>query len=235
VYETIERPLVPILAEMERTGIKVDPTVLRAMSKDFAHRLADLEVAIHKDAGREFNVGSPKQLGEVLFDEMGLQGGKKTKTGAYSTNSEVLEPLRDAHPIVARLLDWRMLSKLKSTYTDALVEDIHPETGRVHTSYMMTGAQTGRLSSTDPNLQNIPIRMEEGRKIRQAFVAPQGSTLISLDYSQIELRLVAHVAKIEPLIQAFLDGQDIHAATASEVFNVPMADMTPDIRRKAKA
>ncbi|MDF1748211.1 MAG: DNA polymerase I [Alphaproteobacteria bacterium] len=235
VYETIERPLVPILTEMERTGIKVDPTVLRAMSKDFAHRLADLEVAIHKDAGREFNVGSPKQLGEVLFDEMGLQGGKKTKTGAYSTNSEVLEPLRDVHPIIARLLDWRMLSKLKSTYTDALVEDIHPDTGRVHTSYMMTGAQTGRLSSTDPNLQNIPIRMEEGRKIRQAFVAPQGSTLISLDYSQIELRLVAHVAKIEPLIQAFLDGQDIHAATASEVFNVPMADMTSDIRRKAKA
>lgn len=235
VYETVERPLVGILAGMEQAGIKVDPTVLRSMSTDFGKRLVDLEEGIHKDAGRVFNVGSPKQLGEVLFEEMGLQGGKKTKTGAYSTNSDVLEPLRDVHPIVAKILDWRMLSKLKSTYTDALIEDIHPKTGRVHTSYMMTGAQTGRLSSTDPNLQNIPIRTEEGRKIREAFVAPEGAVLLSLDYSQIELRLVAHVAKIEPLIQAFQDGQDIHAATASEVFEVPLSEMTPDIRRKAKA
>ena len=235
VYETVERPLVGILAGMEQTGIKVDPAVLRSMSTDFGKRLVDLEDGIHKDAGRVFNVGSPKQLGEILFEEMGLQGGKKTKTGAYSTNSDVLEPLRDAHPIVAKILDWRMLSKLKSTYTDALMEVINPETGRVHTSYMMTGAQTGRLSSSDPNLQNIPIRTEEGRKIREAFVAPEGSTLISLDYSQIELRLVAHVAKIEPLIQAFKDGQDIHAATASEVFEVPLDEMTSEIRRKAKA
>ena len=235
VYETIERPLVPVLSAMERRGIQVDPTVLRQMSSDVGKRMMELEDGIKKDAGRDFNVGSPKQLGEILFDEMGLQGGKKTKTGAYSTNSDVLEPLRDAHPIVAKILDWRMLSKLKSTYTDSLPEEIHPETKRIHTSYMMTGAQTGRLSSTDPNLQNIPIRTEEGRKIRQAFVAPEGSTLISLDYSQIELRLVAHVADIKPLIQAFRDGQDIHAATASEVFGVPLADMTPDIRRKAKA
>lgn len=235
VYETIERPLVPVLAGMERQGILADPTVLRQMSSDFGKRMMELEDSIKKEAGRDFNVGSPKQLGEVLFDELGLKGGKKTKTGAYSTNSDVLEPLRDAHPIVAKLLDWRMLSKLKSTYTDSLSEEIHPRTKRIHTSYMMTGAQTGRLSSTDPNLQNIPIRTEEGRKIRKAFVAPEGSTLISLDYSQIELRLVAHVADIKPLIQAFRDGQDIHAATASEVFGVPLADMTPDIRRKAKA
>lgn len=235
VYETIERPLVPVLAAMERRGILADPTVLRQMSSDFGKRMVELEDSIKKEAGRDFNVGSPKQLGEILFDELGLQGGKKTKTGAYSTNSDVLEPLRDAHPIVAKILDWRMLSKLKSTYTDSLPEEIHPKTKRIHTSYMMTGAQTGRLSSTDPNLQNIPIRTEEGRKIRQAFVAPEGSTLISLDYSQIELRLVAHVADIKPLIQAFRDGQDIHAATASEVFGVPLADMTPDIRRKAKA
>jgi DNA polymerase-1 len=235
LYETVERPLVPILADMERAGILVDRQILKDMSDDFAKRIADLETAIHQDAGREFNVGSPKQLGELLFDELGLQGGKKTKTGGYSTDSGVLEPLRDAHPIVAKVLDWRMLSKLKSTYTDALGEQIHPRTGRVHTSYAMTGAQTGRLSSTDPNLQNIPIRTEEGRKIRTAFVAPKGSKLVALDYSQIELRLVAHVARIEPLIQAFRDGQDIHAATASEVFGVPLAEMTPEIRRKAKA
>lgn len=235
LYETVERPLVPILADMERAGILVDPKILKDMSSDFAKRMADLEAAIHQDAGRDFNVGSPKQLGELLFDELGLKGGKKTKAGAYSTDSGVLEPLRDAHPIVGKVLDWRMLSKLKSTYTDALGEQIHPRTGRVHTSYAMTGAQTGRLSSTDPNLQNIPIRTEEGRKIRTAFVAPKGSKLVALDYSQIELRLVAHVAKIEPLIQAFREGQDIHAATASEVFGVPLDEMTSEIRRKAKA
>ncbi len=234
-YETVERPLAPILAEMELAGIKADPAVLRGLSSDFAKRIADLELTIHQDAGREFNVGSPKQLGEILFDELGLQGGKKTKTGAYQTNSDVLEPLRATHPIVDKVLNWRMLAKLKSTYTDALQEQINPDTGRIHTSYMMTGAQTGRLASTDPNLQNIPVRTEEGRTIRTAFVAPKGSELISLDYSQIELRLVAHAAKIEPLIQAFKDGQDIHAATASEVFGVPLAEMTSEVRRKAKA
>jgi len=235
VYETVERPLVPILSQMEQAGIKADPDVLRRLSNDFGLRIADLEEAVQKEAGHTFNVGSPKQLGEVLFDELGLKGGKKTKTGAYSTNSDVLEPLRDQHPIVAKVLDWRMLSKLKSTYTDSLMENINPKTGRVHTSYMMTGAQTGRLSSTDPNLQNIPIRTEEGRTIRTAFVAEQGKTLVSLDYSQIELRLVAHVAGIQALIDAFRDGQDIHAATASEVFEVPLSEMTPDVRRKAKA
>ncbi|MBP5856499.1 DNA polymerase I [Marivibrio halodurans] len=235
LYETIERPLVPVLAAMERAGILVDPQVLRAMSEDFGKRIGDLEGEIHQLAGTDFNVGSPKQLGEVLFDQMGLKGGKKTKTGAYSTNSDVLEPLAAEHEIVQKVLDWRMLSKLRSTYTDALVQDIDATTGRVHTSYMMTGAQTGRLSSTDPNLQNIPIRTEEGRKIRTAFVAPKGSVLISLDYSQIELRLVAHMAGIETLRDAFLDGQDIHAATASEVFGVPLDQMTPEVRRQAKA
>jgi DNA polymerase-1 len=235
LYETIERPLVPILAAMERAGILVDPKILSAMSEDFGRRIADLEADVHKDAGTTFNVASPKQLGEVLFDQMGLKGGKKTKTGAYSTSSDILEPLAEEHEIIQKVLDFRTLSKLRSTYTDALISDINPRTQRVHTSYMMTGAQTGRLSSTDPNLQNIPIRTAEGRKIRTAFVAPKGSTLISLDYSQIELRLVAHMAGIETLRQAFRDGQDIHAATASEVFGVPLADMTPDVRRQAKA
>jgi len=235
LYETIERPLVPVLAAMERAGILVDPKILSDMSEDFGRRIDDLEVEIHKLAGAPFNVGSPKQLGEVLFDQLGLKGGKKTKTGAHSTNSEVLEPLADEHEIVRRVLDWRMLSKLRSTYTDALIGDINTTTRRVHTSFMMTGAQTGRLSSTDPNLQNIPIRTEEGRKIRTAFVAPKGKVLISLDYSQIELRLVAHMAGIETLRQAFKEGQDIHAATASEVFGVPLDQMTPDVRRQAKA
>ena len=235
LYETIERPLVPVLAAMERAGIRVDPQVLSAMSDDFARRMADLEGEIHDLAGSDFNVGSPKQLGEVLFDTLGLKGGRKTKTGAYSTDSAVLEPLADEHEIVRKVLDWRTLSKLKSTYTDALVEDIDPATKRVHTSFMMTGAQTGRLSSTDPNLQNIPIRTEEGRKIRTAFVAPEGSVLVSLDYSQIELRLVAHMAGIEALRAAFAEGRDIHAATASEVFGVPLDEMTPEIRRQAKA
>lgn len=235
LYETIERPLVPVLAAMERAGILVDPKILSDMSEDFGRRIGDLETEIHALAGDSFNVGSPKQLGEVLFDRLGLKGGKKTKTGAYSTNSEVLEPLAGEHEIVQKVLDWRMLSKLRSTYTDALIGDINPMTQRVHTSFMMTGAQTGRLSSTDPNLQNIPIRTEEGRKIRTAFVAPKGKRLISLDYSQIELRLVAHMAGIETLRQAFKDGQDIHAATASEVFGVPLDQMTPEVRRQAKA
>ena len=235
VYETIERPLAPVLSAMEREGILVDPTALKEMSTEFAQRIADLESEVHALAGESFNVGSPKQLGEILFEKMGLQGGKKTKTGSYSTNSEVLEPLAADHPIVRKVLDWRGLSKLKSTYTDSLITQINPKTMRVHTSYSMVGAQTGRLSSTDPNLQNIPIRTAEGRRIREAFVAAPGNKLISLDYSQIELRLVAEMADIGTLKQAFHDGLDIHAMTASEVFGVPLAEMDPETRRKAKA
>jgi len=235
LYETIERPLAQILADMERAGIKVDPKTLKEMSDEFAKRIADLEGEIHKDAGQEFNVASPKQLGEILFDKLGLKGGKKTKSGGYSTDSGVLEPLALDNPIVQKVLDFRGLSKLKSTYTDALVEDINPHTKRVHTSYSMVGAQTGRLSSTDPNLQNIPIRTAEGRRIREAFIAEPGCKLISLDYSQIELRLVAEIADLDALKQAFQDGLDIHAMTASEVFGVPLKDMDSETRRKAKA
>jgi len=236
VYETMERPLVPVLAQMERHGIKVDRDHLSRMSNSFAQKMAGLEAEIHELAGRTFNVGSPKQLGEILFDEMSLEGGKKGKTGAYATGADVLETLAaQGHDLPARVLDWRQLSKLKSTYTDALQEHIHPETGRVHTSYAIAGANTGRLASTDPNLQNIPVRTEEGRRIREAFVAEPGNVLLSLDYSQIELRILAHIAQIESLKQAFRDGQDIHAMTASEMFDVPLDEMTPDVRRKAKA
>ena len=235
VYESLERPLVPVLAEMEMQGIKVDRDVLSRMSNGFAQKMAGLEAEIHEMAGRSFNVGSPKQLGEVLFDEMGLPGGKKGKTGAYATGVDVLEDLATEHELPERVLDWRQLSKLKSTYTDALQDHIHPDTGRVHTSYSIAGASTGRLASTDPNLQNIPIRTEEGRKIREAFVAETGKTLVALDYSQIELRILAHVADIPTLKQAFADGIDIHALTASQMFDVPLDQMTSEIRRKAKA
>ncbi|TCP62814.1 DNA polymerase I [Rhodovulum bhavnagarense] len=236
VYETLERPLVPVLAQMEMTGIKVDRDTLSRMSNAFAQKMAGLEAEIHELAGETFNVGSPKQLGEILFDKMSLPGGKKGKTGAYATGADVLEDLAaEGHDLPARVLDWRQLSKLKSTYTDALQDHINPETGRVHTSYVITGAVTGRLASTDPNLQNIPVRTEEGRRIREAFVAEDGKVLVSLDYSQIELRILAHVADIDALKQAFRDGQDIHAMTASEMFDVPMEDMTPEIRRQAKA
>ncbi|MEP1767099.1 MAG: DNA polymerase I [Sulfitobacter sp.] len=235
VYETMERPLVPVLMQMERHGVKVDRDTLSRMSNAFAQKMAGLEDEIYELAGRKFNVGSPKQLGEILFDEMGLEGGKKGKTGAYATGVDVLEDLATEHAMPARVLDWRQLSKLKSTYTDALQTHINADTGRVHTSYSITGASTGRLSSTDPNLQNIPIRSEEGRRIREAFVAEDGRTLVALDYSQIELRLLAHIADIPALKQAFADGLDIHAMTASEMFNVPMEEMTPDIRRQAKA
>ncbi|WP_428540633.1 DNA polymerase I [Profundibacter sp.] len=236
VYETMERPLVPVLAQMEMNGIKVDRDVLSRMSNNFAQKMAALEAEIHELAGRSFNVGSPKQLGEILFDEMGLEGGKKGKTGAYATGADVLEDLAaEGNELAARVLDWRQLSKLKSTYTDALQDHINPDTGRVHTSYVIAGANTGRLASTDPNLQNIPVRTEEGRKIREAFVADEGKVLLSLDYSQIELRILAHIADIEALKQAFRDGLDIHAMTASEMFDVPLDEMTPDIRRKAKA
>ncbi len=234
-YETVERPLVPVVAAMEAAGIRVDQAELKRLSYDFATRIAELERAIHKLVGHPFNIGSPKQLGEVLFDELGLPGGKKMKTGAYGTDAGVLEELALTHDLPARVLDWRQLAKLKSTYTDALLEEINPRTGRVHTSFSLAGAATGRLSSTDPNLQNIPIRTEEGRKIRRAFVAETGHKLISADYSQIELRLAAHVAGIDALKTAFQEGADIHAMTASEVFGVPMKRMDAETRRRAKA
>ena len=235
VYETLERPLVPVLAQMEMHGVKVDRDVLSRMSNAFAQKMAGLEAEIHELAGRSFNVGSPKQLGEILFDEMGIPGGKKGKTGAYATGADILEDLATEHDLPARVLDWRQLSKLKSTYTDALQDHINPDTGRVHTSYLQSGASTGRMASTDPNLQNIPIRTEEGRRIREAFVAEEGNVLVALDYSQIELRILAHIAGIDALKQAFADGLDIHAMTASEMFEVPLDEMTPEIRRQAKA
>ncbi len=235
VYETLERPLVPVLAAMEMRGILVDRDTLSRMSNAFAQKMAGLEAEIHELAGERFNVGSPKQLGEILFDRLGLSGGTKGKTGAYATGADVLEDLATEHELPGRVLDWRQLSKLKSTYTDALQDHINPETGRVHTSYVQSGANTGRLASTDPNLQNIPIRTEEGRRIREAFVAGSGRVLLSLDYSQIELRIMAHVADIDSLKRAFLEGLDIHAMTASEMFGVPLDQMTPEIRRRAKA
>ena len=235
VYETLERPLVPVLAEMEMTGIKVNRDTLSRMSNAFAQKMAALEAEIHEMAGESFNVGSPKQLGEIMFDKLGYEGGRKGKTGAYATGADVLEDLATIHDLPKRVLDWRQLSKLKSTYTDALQDHINPETGRVHTSYSIAGANTGRLASTDPNLQNIPVRTEDGRRIREAFVAEEGKVLVSLDYSQIELRILAHVAGIDSLKKAFRDGLDIHAMTASEMFDVPLDQMTSDIRRQAKA
>ena len=236
VYETLDRPLVPVLAQMEMHGILVDREVLSRMSNAFAQKMASLEAEIYETAGQNFNVASPKQLGEILFDKMSLPGGVKGKTDAYATGADILEDLAaEGHTLPGLVLDWRQLAKLKSTYTDALQDHINGETGRVHTSYALTGAVTGRLSSTDPNLQNIPIRSEEGRRIREAFIAPEGRLLISLDYSQIELRILAHIADIPSLKQAFKDGHDIHAMTASEMFSVPLDQMTPDIRRQAKA
>ncbi len=235
VYETLERPLVPVLAQMERHGVKVDRDTLSRMSNAFAQKMAALEAEIHELAGGTFNVGSPKQLGEILFDKLELPGGKKGKTGAYATGVDVLEDLATEHALPGLVLDWRQLSKLKSTYTDALQTHINADTGRVHTSYVQTGANTGRLASTDPNLQNIPVRSEEGRRIREAFVAEEGKTLISLDYSQVELRILAHIAEIDALKAAFREGHDIHAMTASEVFDVPMEEMTSEIRSRAKA
>ena len=241
VYETLERPLVPVLADMEMTGIQVDRDTLSRMSNAFAQKLVQLEEEIQSIAGEKFNVGSPKQLGEILFDRLGIPGGEKGKTGAYGTGADILEDITtlEDHPtgaqLAARVLDWRQIAKLKSTYTDALQLAINPDTGRVHTSYSIAGANTGRLASTDPNLQNIPVRTEEGRRIREAFVAPKGRILVSLDYSQIELRILSHIADIPELRKAFEDGIDIHALTASEMFNVPLGEMTPDIRRKAKA
>ena len=236
VYETLERPLIPVLAEMEMHGIRVDRDTLSRMSNNFAQSMSGLEAEIYELAGQSFNVGSPKQLGEILFDKLELPGGKKGKTGAYGTGVDVLEDLAaEGYDLPTRVLDWRQMSKLKSTYTDALQTHINPNTGRVHTSYVISGASTGRLSSTDPNLQNIPIRSDAGRKIREAFIADEGNVLLSLDYSQIELRILAHIAKIDSLKQAFHEGQDIHALTASQMFNVPLENMDPMVRRQAKA
>ena len=234
--EQVERRLIDVLAGMERAGIKVDAVDLARMSADFASRMAVMETELHALAGGPFNVGSPKQLGEILFDRMGLAGGKRMKTGAWGTDASVLEGLAEqGHALPAKVLEWRQLAKLKSTYADALVTQINPETGRVHTSFAMAVASTGRLSSTDPNLQNIPVRTEEGQRIRRAFVAEPGHVLLSADYSQIELRLLAHVADVPTLREAFAAGEDIHARTASEVFGVPMAGMDRATRNRAKA
>jgi len=236
VYERLERPLVEPLARMERRGVSVDRDMLSRLSGDFAQIMARLEDEVAKLVGAPFNLGSPKQLGDILFGQMGLPGGKKTATGAWSTTASVLEDLAaEGHALPARVLEWRQLSKLKSTYTDALPGFVNPSTGRVHTSYALAATTTGRLSSSEPNLQNIPVRTEEGRKIRRAFVAPKGRKLISADYSQIELRLLAHIADIPALKQAFADALDIHAMTASEMFGVPIAGMPGEIRRRAKA
>ena len=236
LYEQLERRLVPVLAEMERAGIMVDEEELRRLSADFGERMAAAELDIHKLAGRPFNLGSPKALGEILFDEMKLPGGRRTGSGTWGTDAAVLQQLAEGGAeLPGRILEWRQLAKLKSTYADALVTEINRSTGRVHTTFAMAAAATGRLSSNDPNLQNIPIRTEEGGRIRKAFVAAPGHVLVSADYSQIELRLLAHVADVPALTEAFATGQDIHSRTASEVFGVPMAEMTGLIRRRAKA
>ena len=236
VYERLERPLVEVLARMERRGIAIDRNILSRMTGEFSQRMAGLEDEISKIVGAPFNPGSPKQLGDILFGQMGLPGGKKTATGAWSTTASVLEDLAaEGHQLPARVLEWRQIAKLKSTYTDALPGFVNPSTGRVHTAYALASTTTGRLSSSEPNLQNIPIRTEEGRKIRRAFVAPEGRKLISADYSQIELRLLAHLADIPALKRAFADELDIHAMTASEMFGVPIEGMPSEVRRRAKA
>lgn len=236
VYETLERPLAPVLVEMERAGIAVDAGMLSRLSSEFSQRMAEYEDQIYAMAGEKFNIASPKQLGEILFGKLGMAGDRKTKGGDQSTGVDVLELLAaQGHDLPARIMDWRQLSKLKSTYTEALLGHINPDTGRVHTSYSMASTSTGRLSSNDPNLQNIPIRTEEGRKLRAAFVAAPGHKLISADYSQVELRILAEIANIDALKQAFARGEDIHAITASEMFDTPVKDMAPAIRRRAKA
>lgn len=236
LYETAERPLIDVIARMEMRGVSVDRQILSRLSGEFAQSMAGMEASIFEVAGESFNIGSPKQIGDILFGKLGLDGAKKTKTGAWATGADVLEDLAaEGHELPRRILDWRQLSKLKSTYTDALPGYIHPETKRVHTSYSLASTTTGRLSSSEPNLQNIPVRTEEGRKIRRAFVAPAGRKLLSADYSQIELRVLAHVADIPALKNAFAEGIDIHAMTASEMFGVPVEGMDPMIRRRAKA
>lgn len=235
VYETLERPLPAVLADMERAGVRVDPDRLKRLSSEFGMRMAELEQQAHQIAGRPFNIGSPRQIGDILFGEMALPGGKKTASGQWGTDASVLEELALTHDLPRVLLDWRQLSKLKGTYTDALIEAADKTTDRVHTSYQLAAATTGRLASSDPNLQNIPIRTETGRQIRQAFIAAPGHVLISADYSQIELRLLAHIGDIPELKRAFAAGIDIHTATASEMFGVPVDQMDPETRRRAKA
>jgi DNA polymerase I len=236
VYETLERPLVPVLARMERRGISIDRNVLSRLSGEFAQKAAGLEDEIKQLAGAPLNPGSPKQLGDILFGKMGLPGARKTKTGAWSTSASVLEDLaEEGHQLPQKILEWRQVTKLRSTYTDALPGFVNPQTHRVHTGYALAATTTGRLSSSEPNLQNIPVRTEEGRKIRRAFVAEAGHKLVSADYSQIELRLLAEIADIPALKQAFRDGLDIHAMTASEMFGVPVKGMPGEVRRRAKA
>jgi DNA polymerase-1 len=237
LYESLEKPLIYVLADMEQKGVLVDVDMLGRLSRDFSKDITALESEIFKISGREFNIGSPKQLGEVLFDELQLSQGKKSaKSSGYVTNIDVLEELSaQGHSIADRLIQWRQLTKLKNTYTDALIHQIDGVTGRVHTTYSMATTATGRLSSVDPNLQNIPVRSMEGKKIREAFVAPQGKLLVSFDYSQIELRLLAHVADIDVLKKAFHGDQDIHSITAAQVFDVPLDRVTPELRRRAKA
>lgn len=236
VYERLERPLVTVLARMEERGVLVDRQLLSRLSGELAQSAAGLEDEIYKLAGEKFNIGSPKQLGEILFGKMGLPGGTKTKTGQWSTSAQVLEDLAaEGHELPRKIVDWRQLTKLKSTYTDALPNYILKTTGRVHTNYSMAATSTGRLASSDPNLQNIPVRTPEGRKIRAAFIAGPGNLLLSADYSQIELRVLAHVADIKALKKAFAEGLDIHAMTASEMFGVPIEGMPPEVRRRAKA
>ena len=236
VYETLERPLVEVLSRMARRGIAIDRNILSRLSGEFAQGMARLEAEIYELAGESFNLGSPKQLGDILFGKMGLPGGKKTATGAWSTSASVLDELAEqGNELPARILEWRQLQKLKSTYTDALPTYVNPQTKRVHTSYALAATTTGRLSSSEPNLQNIPVRNEAGRKIRTAFIATPGHKLMSADYSQIELRILAHMADIPQLRRAFEDGLDIHAMTASEMFGVPVKDMPSDVRRRAKA
>jgi DNA polymerase-1 len=236
VYETLERPLVSVLARMERRGISIDRQVLSRLSGDFAQTAARVEAELQEIAGEPINVGSPKQIGDIIFGKMGITGGTKTKTGAWSTSAQILDELAEqGHEFPKKILEWRQVSKLKSTYTDALPEYVHPQTHRVHTTYALAATTTGRLSSNEPNLQNIPVRTEDGRKIRRAFIATPGHKLVSADYSQIELRLLAEIADIPVLKQAFRDGLDIHAMTASEMFGVPIKDMPGEVRRRAKA
>jgi DNA polymerase-1 len=236
VYETLERPMPRVLACMEERGISVDPGVLSQLSNDFGKKQATLERDINKIAGTQVNPGSPKQLGDILFGQMGLPGGTKTKTGQWSTGARALEELAEqGHKLPQVILDWRQVSKLRSTYTEALPNYVNRKTHRVHTSYALAATSTGRLSSSEPNLQNIPIRTEDGRKIRRAFVAAPGMKLVSADYSQIELRLLSEVANVPTLRKAFQDGVDIHAMTASEMFGVPVKDMPAEVRRRAKA
>jgi DNA polymerase I len=236
VYHTLERPLVPVLARMEQRGISIDSDVLSRLSGDFSQKAAALESEIQELAGEPLNPGSPKQIADILFGKMKLPGARKTKTGAWSTSASVLDDLaEEGHALPTKVLEWRQISKLKSTYTDLLPSFVNPDTGRVHTSYALAATTTGRLASSEPNLQNIPIRTEEGRKIRRAFIAAPGTKLVSADYSQIELRLLAEIADIRPLKRAFHEGIDIHALTASEMFGVPVKDMPGEVRRRAKA